>query len=129
MSHTAIRLREFIDSAPVFPPGPVIRLGKDVRGFYPGQVGRVHKAHACEGPPGPFCQLQPAPGNNEAEKPFQPDFDNSALRRYVHFQKTMKKTTSDWYQQTSYKAAFDLPLLDTCDENKYTPTTDPGPLT
>ncbi|KFV87326.1 Uncharacterized protein C1orf100, partial [Struthio camelus australis] len=129
MSYTATRLREFIDPAPTLPPGPVIRLGKDVYGFHPGQVGRVHKAHACEGAPGPFSQLQPAPGNYEAETLFQPDFDNSTLRQYVRFQKTMKKTSTDWYKQTSYKAAFDLPFLNMRHENKYTPTTDPGPLT
>lgn len=63
--------------------------------------------------PKPFSKLQLAPVNYEAETPFQPDFDNSALRKYVHFQKITEKTTSDWYIQTSYKAAFDLPYLNT----------------
>ncbi|XP_042652051.1 uncharacterized protein LOC122153739 [Tyto alba] len=96
--------------------------------------------------PRPFSKLQPASVNYEAETPFQPDFDNSALRKYTHFQKIMKKATSNQYNQTSYKAAFDVPCLNAGNpcwlfslsglagekffipghESKYTPT-DPGP--
>uniref|UniRef100_A0A8C3C409 Uncharacterized protein n=1 Tax=Cairina moschata TaxID=8855 RepID=A0A8C3C409_CAIMO len=61
--------------------------------------------------PRPFSKLQPAPVNYRAETPFQPDFDNAALRKYVHCQKIVRKPTSDWYNQTSYKAAFDLPYF------------------
>nr|XP_045000713.1 uncharacterized protein C1orf100 homolog isoform X2 [Jaculus jaculus] len=40
---TAIRLREFIDRRPVIPPSMFIsHQGKDVRGYYPGQLARVH---------------------------------------------------------------------------------------
>ncbi|KFQ83912.1 Uncharacterized protein C1orf100 [Phoenicopterus ruber ruber] len=138
MLYSAKKLRAFIDPAPVLPPGSVVPPGKDVCGFYPGQLGQVRQARASGAAPGmrlqndlcflptPFSELQPPPVNYEAETPFQPDFDNSALRKYVHFQKMMKKTTSNWYNQTSYKAAFDLPYLNTSHESKYTPT-DPGP--
>uniref|UniRef100_A0A8B9URB3 Uncharacterized protein n=1 Tax=Anas zonorhyncha TaxID=75864 RepID=A0A8B9URB3_9AVES len=61
--------------------------------------------------PRPFSKLQPAPVNYRAETPFQPDFDNTALRKYVHCQKIVRKPASDWYNQTSYKAAFDLPYF------------------
>lgn len=61
--------------------------------------------------PRPFSKLQPAPVNYRAETPFQPDFDNAALRKYVHCQKIVRKPASDWYNQTSYKAAFDLPYF------------------
>ncbi|KFV12418.1 Uncharacterized protein C1orf100, partial [Pterocles gutturalis] len=113
MSYSAKKPRESIYPAPILPPGLIVGTGKDVCGLYPGQLGRVHKAHGSGGAPGPFSKLQTAPANYEAETPFQPDFDNLALRKYVHFQKTMKKTTSDWYNQTSYKAAFDLPYFNT----------------
>lgn len=63
--------------------------------------------------PRPFSRLQPAPVNYKAKTPFQPDFDNSALRNSVRFQKTVRKPMADWYNQTSYKAAFDLPHLKT----------------
>uniref|UniRef100_U3IWD5 Chromosome 1 open reading frame 100 n=1 Tax=Anas platyrhynchos platyrhynchos TaxID=8840 RepID=U3IWD5_ANAPP len=89
----------------------VVRPGKDAYGFYPGQVGRVHQAQTSRGAPGPFSKLQPAPVNYRAETPFQPDFDNAALRKYVHCQKIVRKPASDWYNQTSYKAAFDLPYF------------------
>ncbi|KFW12328.1 Uncharacterized protein C1orf100 [Fulmarus glacialis] len=131
MSYSAKKLREFRDSAPILPPGSVVHPGKDVCGFRPRQLRRVHKAHASGGAPGqacaskPFSKLQPAPVSYKAETPFQPDFDNSALRKHVHFQKIRKKTTSNWYNQTSYKAAFDLPYLNTSHESKYTPR-DPG---
>ncbi|XP_071891742.1 protein SPMIP3 isoform X2 [Anas platyrhynchos] len=126
MSYSANKLR---DPAPTFPPGLVVRPGKDAYGFYPGQVGRVHQAHTSRGAPGPFSKLQPAPVNYRAETPFQPDFDNAALRKYVHCQKIVRKPASDWYNQTSYKAAFDLPYFSAGHENKCTPTTDPGPHT
>ncbi|KAI6071962.1 hypothetical protein LUU34_01161100 [Aix galericulata] len=92
-------------------PSLVVHPGKDAYGFYPGQVGRVHQAHTSRGAPGPFSKLQPAPVNYRAETPFQPDFDNAALRKYVHCQKIVRKPASDWYNQTSYKAAFDLPYF------------------
>uniref|UniRef100_A0A8C3JM69 Chromosome 1 open reading frame 100 n=1 Tax=Calidris pygmaea TaxID=425635 RepID=A0A8C3JM69_9CHAR len=103
MLYSENKLRDFIDRAPILPPGSVVRTGKDVRGFYPGQVGRVHKEYLTRGAPGPFSKLQPAPVIYEAETLFQPDFDNSALRNYVYFQQ-MKKPAIDWYSQTSYRA-------------------------
>uniref|UniRef100_A0A8C3JKP0 Chromosome 1 open reading frame 100 n=1 Tax=Calidris pygmaea TaxID=425635 RepID=A0A8C3JKP0_9CHAR len=112
MLYSENKLRDFIDRAPILPPGSVVRTGKDVRGFYPGQVGRVHKEYLTRGSdlcflPRPFSKLQPAPVIYEAETLFQPDFDNSALRNYVYFQQ-MKKPAIDWYSQTSYRAAFDF---------------------
>ncbi|XP_058389898.1 uncharacterized protein C1orf100 homolog isoform X2 [Diceros bicornis minor] len=39
----AVRLREIIDRRPVIPPSVFIaRQGKDVQGYYPGQLARVH---------------------------------------------------------------------------------------
>ncbi|POI23758.1 hypothetical protein CIB84_012494, partial [Bambusicola thoracicus] len=108
----------------------VVRPGKDVHGLYPGQVRRLHQTYVPRRAPGPFSRLQPAPVNYEAQTPFQPDFDNSALRNYVHFQKIVRRRpTAEWYNQTSYKAAFDLLYLKTGHENKHTPTTVPVPYT
>ncbi|XP_054569087.1 uncharacterized protein C1orf100 homolog isoform X2 [Eptesicus fuscus] len=40
---TAIRLREFVDRHPVIPPSPLIaHQGKDVLGYLPGQLARIH---------------------------------------------------------------------------------------
>ncbi|XP_021248400.1 uncharacterized protein C1orf100 homolog isoform X2 [Numida meleagris] len=129
MLYSATKLRELVDPAPILPPGLVVRPGKDARGFYPGELGRVHQTHMPRGAPGPFSKLQPAPVNYKAKTPFQPSFDNSALRKYVHFQKILRKPTPDWYSQTTYRAAFDLPYLKMDHENIYTPTTVPVPHT
>ncbi|XP_049687466.1 LOW QUALITY PROTEIN: uncharacterized protein C1orf100 homolog [Accipiter gentilis] len=103
----------------------VVHPGKDVCGFYPGQLRLVHKAHASRGAPG---KLQPAPINHEAETSFQPHLDNSALKNYYIFKKTTKNQTTHQQpvNQSSYKAPFDLPYLNTSHESKYTPT-DPRP--
>ncbi|XP_016056875.1 PREDICTED: uncharacterized protein C1orf100 homolog [Miniopterus natalensis] len=40
---TAIRLREFVDRRPLIPPRIFIaHQGKDVHGYYTGQLARVH---------------------------------------------------------------------------------------
>uniref|UniRef100_A0A8C6W3D9 Uncharacterized protein n=1 Tax=Nannospalax galili TaxID=1026970 RepID=A0A8C6W3D9_NANGA len=38
---TAIRLREFVEYRPMIPPS-VFNHGKDIQGYYPGQLARVH---------------------------------------------------------------------------------------
>ncbi|XP_074844732.1 protein SPMIP3 [Carettochelys insculpta] len=130
MSCTAIRLRQFVDPTPYLPPGTVIRQGKDIQGFYPGQLGRVHKAYLPETAPGPFIKLYPTPVKHEVEIQCQHDFDNLTLKNYVHFQRTKKMTTNEWPKQSTYKEEFALPFYHVdCDEHKYTPRTDPGPLT
>ncbi|XP_012499840.1 PREDICTED: uncharacterized protein C1orf100 homolog isoform X3 [Propithecus coquereli] len=40
---TAIRLREFIERRPVIPPSIfVAHQGKDLQGYFPGQLARLH---------------------------------------------------------------------------------------
>ncbi|XP_025046595.1 protein SPMIP3 [Pelodiscus sinensis] len=130
MSCIAIRLRQFIEPTPYLPPGNVIRQGTVIQGFYPGQLGRVHKACMPETAPGPFIKLHPAPMQHEVETQYQHDFDNLTLKKYVHFQRTMQKATNDWYKQTTYKEEFALPFYNIDKvEDKYTLRTDPGPLT
>ncbi|XP_019405317.1 PREDICTED: uncharacterized protein C1orf100 homolog isoform X2 [Crocodylus porosus] len=112
-SASAIKLRQFVDPAPILPPGTAIRQGKDVQGFYPGQLGRVHEMHTPEKSLGPLKALHPAPVEHEVETQSHHTFDNLTLKRYIHFQRTMKKKGSDWYNQTTYKEAFELPFYDT----------------
>ncbi|KAH1172776.1 hypothetical protein KIL84_016615 [Mauremys mutica] len=89
----------------------VIRQGKDIQGFYPGQLGRVHKACTPETTPGPFIKLHPAPVQHEVETQYPHDFDNLTLQSYVLFQRTVKKAMNDWYKQTTYKEEFALPFF------------------
>ncbi|XP_052592628.1 uncharacterized protein C1orf100 homolog isoform X2 [Peromyscus californicus insignis] len=46
---TAIRLREFVERRPVAPPSIFIsHQGKDIRGYYPGQLARLHFDHSVK---------------------------------------------------------------------------------
>nr|XP_008509667.1 PREDICTED: uncharacterized protein C1orf100 homolog [Equus przewalskii] len=48
----AVRLREFIDRRPVIPPSIFIaRQGQDLRGYYPGQLARVHPDYSVRRSP------------------------------------------------------------------------------
>uniref|UniRef100_A0A8C3HA84 Uncharacterized protein n=1 Tax=Chrysemys picta bellii TaxID=8478 RepID=A0A8C3HA84_CHRPI len=91
-----------------------IRQGKDIQGFYPGQLGRVHKACILQNylclSFRPFIKLHPAPVQHEVETQYQHDFDNLTLQGHVLFQGTMKKAMNDWYKQTTYKEEFALPF-------------------
>ncbi|XP_025859194.1 protein SPMIP3 [Vulpes vulpes] len=54
----AIRLREFIDHRPVVPPSIFItHQGKDIQGYYTGQLARVHFESSVKRP---SRYLQPA---------------------------------------------------------------------
>ncbi|XP_062938742.1 protein SPMIP3 isoform X2 [Cynocephalus volans] len=49
---TAIRLREFIERRPVIPASIFIaHQGKDIQGYYPGQVARLHVDHSMKRAP------------------------------------------------------------------------------
>ncbi|XP_058525410.1 uncharacterized protein C1orf100 homolog isoform X2 [Ochotona princeps] len=61
---TAIRLREFVDRRPVIPPSLFIaRQGKDLQGYYPGQLARRHIDHGVK----KASRLGPEIGNNFTE--------------------------------------------------------------
>ncbi|XP_040119537.1 uncharacterized protein C1orf100 homolog isoform X2 [Oryx dammah] len=49
---TAIRLREFIDRRPAIPPSIfIVHQGKDLRGYYTGQLARVHYDYSVKRSP------------------------------------------------------------------------------
>ncbi|XP_063469635.1 protein SPMIP3 isoform X2 [Symphalangus syndactylus] len=49
---TAIRLREFTERRPVIPPSIFIaHQGRDVQGYYPGQLARLHFDHSAKRAP------------------------------------------------------------------------------
>ncbi|XP_048340950.1 uncharacterized protein C1orf100 homolog [Sphaerodactylus townsendi] len=107
----AIRLRQFVDPAPNVPVRIIHHQGKDVRGYYPGQMARVHVAYPPERHPGPFIKLQPVPPPVKCEIVPQYDFDYLILKRYIHYQRTKKKP-HDWYTQTTYREAFTFPFCE-----------------
>ncbi|XP_029452814.1 uncharacterized protein C1orf100 homolog [Rhinatrema bivittatum] len=113
---TSIKLREFKASIDSLSLGTVPRQGKDVRGLYPGQLGRIHKAHITETTTG----LCPFP----EESHYQHDFDFLTLE-LSH--RDVKRATNN--VQTTYQEAFSLSFYKFDNGiHKYTPVTHNGPL-
>ncbi|XP_062981708.1 protein SPMIP3 [Elgaria multicarinata webbii] len=118
---TAIRLRQFVDPAPEIPPGIIHHQGKDILGYYPGQLARLHFEYPPEGQPKPFTKLQPVPVKHETV--LHHGFDHLVLKQYIHYQRT-KKSVCDWYTQTTYREAFTLPCYKSdSTEDRYCPRT------
>ncbi|XP_054828145.1 uncharacterized protein C1orf100 homolog [Eublepharis macularius] len=121
---TAIRLRQFVDPTPNVPVRIIHHQGKDVRGFYPGQMARVHVAYPPERQLEPFTKLQSLPTPVKHEIVPWYDFDNLILKKYLHYQMTKKKPC-DWYTQTTYREAFTWPFYESDSaEDRSLPRTD-----
>ncbi|XP_062830859.1 protein SPMIP3 [Anolis carolinensis] len=105
---TAVKLRRFIDSAPEIPTGILHHQGKDVCGYYTGQLARLYVAYPPEGQPKLFTKLQPIPVKHEIEP--HHEYDHHILKQYIHYQRKMKKV-HDWHTQTTYREAFTLPIF------------------
>ncbi|XP_011836560.1 PREDICTED: uncharacterized protein C1orf100 homolog isoform X3 [Mandrillus leucophaeus] len=61
---TAIRLREFIERRPLIPPSVFIaHQGRDLQGYYPGQLARLHFDHGAKRAP----RLEPEISHSFAE--------------------------------------------------------------
>ncbi|KAH0622535.1 hypothetical protein JD844_024922 [Phrynosoma platyrhinos] len=118
----AIKLRQFVDSAPEIPTGTIHHQGKDVLGYYPGQLARLHIAYPPEGQPNLFTKLQPLPVKHEAVP--HHEYDYVVLKQYIYYQRTKKKV-HDWYTQSTYREAFTLPFykIDSA-EDRYRPRTE-----
>ncbi|XP_061480611.1 protein SPMIP3 [Rhineura floridana] len=121
MAGSAIKLRQFVDSAPELPSGIIHHQGKDVLGYYPGQLARLHFEYPPEGQSRPFTKLQPVPVKHDIVP--QHDYDYLILKQYIHYQRTKKKI-HDWYTQTTYKEAFTLPFYKSDSADSYRPRTD-----
>ncbi|XP_063146471.1 protein SPMIP3 [Candoia aspera] len=104
----AIKLRQFIDPAPETIPGTIFHQGKDVIGYFPGQLARLYIAYPPERQLRHFTKLQPAPEKDEIIYPHE--FDYLILQQYIHYQSAKMKVL-DWYTQTTYKESFTLPCF------------------
>uniref|UniRef100_A0A8C5LKC8 Sperm microtubule inner protein 3 n=1 Tax=Jaculus jaculus TaxID=51337 RepID=A0A8C5LKC8_JACJA len=122
---TAIRLREFIDRRPVIPPSMFIsHQGKDVRGYYPGQLARVHLDNSVKRDSGPLTDLAiPSPGKSS----YQPQLDQQTLIRYICFRSGSKPTVS-WYNESTYQRDYSLPFYKPGDWKLATLSSNPWPL-
>ncbi|XP_026561069.1 uncharacterized protein C1orf100 homolog [Pseudonaja textilis] len=112
----AIKLRQFIDPAPETIPGTIFHQGKDVIGYFPGQLARIYIAYPPEGQLRPFTKLPSGPPKEEIIYPHE--FDYLILHQYIHYQSAKMKVL-DWYTQTTYKEAFTLPCFKSGSADNY----------
>ncbi|KAM6217408.1 protein SPMIP3 [Rhynchocyon petersi] len=104
---TAIKLREFVDRHPTIPPSIYIAYqGKDIQGYYTGQVARVHFEGSPRRSPRSLIDMTiPA----ERKYHYQPQFDQQTLIRYICFQRH-SKPEEPWYKETTYQRDYSLPF-------------------
>ncbi|XP_016006748.2 uncharacterized protein C1orf100 homolog [Rousettus aegyptiacus] len=104
---TAIQLRKFIDRRPTIPPRTFIaRQGKDLRGYYPGQLARVHGDYSVKRSPRSLIDLSIP---SERKSQYQPQLDQQTLIRYICFRRYSKPPES-WYEETTYQKDYSLPF-------------------
>ncbi|XP_044122061.1 uncharacterized protein C1orf100 homolog [Neovison vison] len=122
----AIRLREFVDRRPVIPPSIFItHQGKDVQGYYPGQLARVHFDSSMKRHPRPLIDLTIPP---QRESPIQPQLDQQTLIRYICFRRH-SKPAEPWYKETTYQRNYSLPFYKIdWDQKLATISSNPRPL-
>ncbi|XP_049489777.1 uncharacterized protein C1orf100 homolog [Panthera uncia] len=122
----AIRLREFIDRRPVILSSVFIaHQGKDIQGYYPGQLARVHFDSSAKRPPRPLIDLTIPP---KRKSQYQPQLDQQTLIRYICFRRH-SRPAEPWYKETTYQRDYSLPFYKT-DWNKKlaTVSSNPRPL-
>ncbi|XP_007077026.1 uncharacterized protein C1orf100 homolog isoform X1 [Panthera pardus] len=122
----AIRLREFIDRRPVILSSVFIaHQGKDIQGYYPGQLARVHFDSSAKRPPRPLIDLTIPP---KRKSQYQPQLDQQTLIRYICFRRH-SRPAEPWYKETTYQRDYSLPFYK-IDWNKKlaTVSSNPRPL-
>ncbi|XP_007670610.1 uncharacterized protein C1orf100 homolog [Ornithorhynchus anatinus] len=123
---TSIRLREFINHRPIVPPGFFAHQGKDVQGFIPGQLARIHKTRGPDAIPGAVEDLKV---QVEGSRPHGPSLDQLTLQRWLDFLRSTKGSATEWRPRTTYEEAFSLPFYQIdYDQKVCTALTEPGPL-
>ncbi|XP_023565961.1 uncharacterized protein C1orf100 homolog [Octodon degus] len=124
MSH--IWLREFVDRRPVIPPSMFINhQGKDIRGYYPGQLARLHGDYSAKTSPRPFTD---STISSERKTLCQPQLDQQTLIQYIRF-RSCSKPAEPWYKETTYQRDYSLPFYKIDGDQKLaTISSDPGPL-
>nr|XP_033944711.1 uncharacterized protein C1orf100 homolog [Pseudochaenichthys georgianus] len=101
-SGAAVRLHEFRDNAPTITPKSS-RVGRDVQGLYPGQLGRVHIAPSKDSGFSPLSGASPSL-HESPDPPYgnvQQSFDLRTLRALSVLRPAVRP-------QTSYQEHFGL---------------------
>ncbi|XP_028611114.1 uncharacterized protein C1orf100 homolog isoform X1 [Grammomys surdaster] len=107
---TTIRLREFVEHRPSIPPRLyVTHQGRDLKGYYPGQLARLHFDYSVRKAPRPLIDLAiPL----KSKIPYQPQLDQQTLIRYIYFRR-LSRPTDLWHNETSYQRDYSLPFYET----------------
>ncbi|KAK2085942.1 hypothetical protein P7K49_035367 [Saguinus oedipus] len=106
---TAIRLREFIERHRVIPPSTFIaHQGRDLQGYYPGQLARLHFDDSAKKAPRPLIDVTIPP---KRKYHYQPQLDQQTLIRYICFRRH-SKPAEPWYKETTYQRDYSLPFYE-----------------
>ncbi|KAM4860888.1 protein SPMIP3 [Thomomys bottae] len=120
---TGIRLREFLDRHPVIPPSTFINhQGKDLHGYYTGQLARLHHESSVK-TPRPLIDL-----SVPSKTPYQAQLDQQTLIQYIYFRRH-SKPAEPWHTETTYQRHFSLPFYTIgWDQKLATVSSNPAPL-
>uniref|UniRef100_A0A671FNH4 Sperm microtubule inner protein 3 n=1 Tax=Rhinolophus ferrumequinum TaxID=59479 RepID=A0A671FNH4_RHIFE len=83
----------------------IVHQGKDVHGYYPGQLARVHFDYSVKQSPRSLIDLAIPPKRSQ----YQPQLDQQTLIRYICFQRH-SKPAEPWYKETTYQRDYSLPF-------------------
>ncbi|XP_020040859.2 protein SPMIP3 [Castor canadensis] len=103
---TAIRLQEFLEHRRVIPPSIFIaHQGKDVQGYYPGQLARCHFDCSEKKAPRSPIDLAIPPKRT----PCHPQLDQQTLIQCICFRRH-SRPVEPWYKETTYQRDYSLPF-------------------
>ncbi|XP_006871349.1 PREDICTED: uncharacterized protein C1orf100 homolog [Chrysochloris asiatica] len=87
----------------------IVHQGKDLPGYYPGQLARLHFDYSAKRSPRPLIDLT-SPAKEKSHP--QPQFDQQSLIRYICFRRN-SKPVEPWYKETTYERDYSLPFYKT----------------
>ncbi|KAF5914099.1 hypothetical protein HPG69_010258, partial [Diceros bicornis minor] len=111
----------------------IARQGKDVQGYYPGQLARVHPDYSVNRSLSKLFLFSFRPLTDLAIPPkrknqCQPQLDQQTLIRYICFRRH-SKPAEPWYKETTYQRDYSLPFYKMdWDQKLATISSNPRPL-
>uniref|UniRef100_A0AC11D617 Sperm microtubule inner protein 3 n=1 Tax=Ovis aries TaxID=9940 RepID=A0AC11D617_SHEEP len=103
----------------------IVHQGKDLHGYYTGQLARVHYDYSVKRSPRPLIDLEIP---SKKKRQYQPQLDQQTLIRYICFQRC-SKPAEPWYKETSYQRDYSLPFYKMdWDQKLATVSSNPRPL-
>uniref|UniRef100_A0A2K5DQW0 Sperm microtubule inner protein 3 n=2 Tax=Aotus nancymaae TaxID=37293 RepID=A0A2K5DQW0_AOTNA len=84
----------------------IAHQGRDLQGYCPGQLARLHCDDSAEKPPRLLIDLTIPP---KRKYHYQPQLDQQKLIRYICFRR-QSKPAEPWYKETTYQRDYSLPF-------------------